>query len=200
MIDVNKKQHAIRALEEAAIAIQKAIKLLDDAPHPESSQRLRQTLDQERYKDLMQTPHSFGLDTLSPQPVLRVEQAGEHKIVEGVFIGDAMRGPDGRVYSMPANYASKSKLVEGDIMKLTVMPNGSFMYKQIAPVERQRVIGALECGENREYFVCTRERRYRVLTASITYYKGVAGDEIVILIPRSASSSWAAVDNIIKRI
>ncbi|MBU4432193.1 hypothetical protein KKD60_02860, partial [Patescibacteria group bacterium] len=44
------------------------------------------------------------------------EHDGEGKIVEGVFDGENMIGPDGKQYSIPANYASKSKLVEGDIL------------------------------------------------------------------------------------
>lgn len=201
MIDINKKQDAIRALEEAAIAIQKAIKFLDDATVTPSEPPPRPIVDRDRYRDLIHTTQDLGFDVKSySQPISNHDQESVQKIVEGVFIGDAMRGPDGRIYSMPANYASKSKLVEGDVMKLTVMPNGGFLYKQIAPVERQRAIGTLECGDNREYFVRTRDRRYRVLTASITYYKGVTGDEVVILVPKIMQSSWAAVDNIIKTI
>ena len=43
----------------------------------------------------------------------------EGKVIEGIFDGQIMIGPDGKNYPVPANYASKSKLVEGDIMKLT---------------------------------------------------------------------------------
>ena len=55
------------------------------------------------------------------------------KIIEGVFDGQIMIGPDGKNYPVPANYASKSKLVEGDLMKLTITPDGKFLYKQIGP-------------------------------------------------------------------
>ncbi|MBU0671017.1 hypothetical protein KKF29_02555, partial [Patescibacteria group bacterium] len=41
------------------------------------------------------------------------------QIIEGVFNGQNMVGPDGEIFTIPANYASKSKLVEGDILKLT---------------------------------------------------------------------------------
>ena len=34
------------------------------------------------------------------------------KVVEGVFDGQKMTGPDGKEYPVPANYASKSKLVQ----------------------------------------------------------------------------------------
>jgi uncharacterized protein YrzB (UPF0473 family) len=37
-----------------------------------------------------------------------------------------------------------------------------------------------------------------VLLASITYFKGEAGDEVVILVPQNGETRWAAVENIIK--
>ena len=56
------------------------------------------------------------------------------KVIEGVFDGQTMHDADGKAYPVPANYASKSKLVEGDILKLTIADDGSFIYKQIGPV------------------------------------------------------------------
>src|SRR3972149_9252506 len=70
-----------------------------------------------------------------------VSISGGGKIIEGVFDGQNMMGPDGKKYPVPANYASKSKLVEGDVLKLTISDDGSFIYKQIGPVrsEERRV-------------------------------------------------------------
>jgi hypothetical protein len=42
------------------------------------------------------------------------------KVIEGVFDGQNMMGSDSKTYPVPANYASKSKLVQGDILKLTI--------------------------------------------------------------------------------
>jgi len=126
---------------------------------------------------------------------------GEERIVEGVFDGQSMIGPDGKQYSVPANYASKSKLVEGDILKLTITPRGSFVYKQIEPIERKRVMGTLDQNESTgEFSVTAEEGKWKVLTASVTYFKGEAGDEVVILIPQKGQSKWAAVENIIKTV
>ena len=52
------------------------------------------------------------------------------KIIEGQFDGQNMHGPDGKLYPVPANYASKSKLVQGDGLKLTIGDDGAFLYKQ----------------------------------------------------------------------
>ena len=70
-------------------------------------------------------------------------QSDEGLVIEGVFNGQVMIGPDGKQYSVPANYASKSKLVEGDMLKLTIDPSGAFIFKQISPVDRQRIVGHL---------------------------------------------------------
>ncbi len=126
------------------------------------------------------------------------EDRGEGRIVEGVFDGENMIGPDGKQYSVPANYASKSKLVEGDILKLTITPNGTFVYKQIGPIDRARVIGKLEQTPNGNFHVISEDRKWKVLTASVTYFKGQASDEVVILVPKTGESKWAAVENIVK--
>ncbi len=46
----------------------------------------------------------------------------EGKIIEGVFDGQIMIDQEGKNYPVPANYASKSKLVEGDITHPTPPP------------------------------------------------------------------------------
>ncbi len=121
-------------------------------------------------------------------------------IIEGVFDGQNMVGPDGKLYSVPANYASKSKLVEGDLLKLTISPDGSFIYKQIGPVERDRIVGVLTKDEQTEEFrVLASGQLYRILLASVTYFKASTGDEVVILVPKGTPSSWAAVENVIRK-
>jgi len=125
------------------------------------------------------------------------ETAG--RIIEGVFDGQKMIGPDGKQYSVPANYISKSKLVEGDILKLTIDRNGNFVYKQIGPVERDRLIGRVIKGEDGEYVIRVKDKAYKVILASVTYFKGEPGDEIVILIPKSRQSARAAVETIVRK-
>lgn len=121
------------------------------------------------------------------------------KIVEGIFDGQNMVGPDGKMYSIPPNYASKSKLVEGDILKLTIMPDGSFVYKQIRPVDRKRIVGELvQDQETKEFKVLAKGRSYKVILASVTYYKGDNGDHVVVLVPKDQDSKWAAIENIVK--
>lgn len=129
--------------------------------------------------------------------VLSVTSQG--KIIEGVFDGQNMVGPDGKKYPVPANYASKSKLVEGDVLKLTVADDGSFIYKQIGPVERQKKIGIITQTESGDYRVVAEGQTYRVLLASLTYFKAEPGDEITIVVPKEGETEWAAVENLIRK-
>lgn len=128
---------------------------------------------------------------------LTVSEGG--KIIEGVFDGQNMIGPDNKQYPVPANYASKSKLVEGDVLKLTIADDGSFIYKQIGPVERKKLIGVLMQDEKGDYKVIAEGKTFKVLLASLTYFKAEAGDEVTIVVPEEGESQWAAVEHVIKR-
>lgn len=122
----------------------------------------------------------------------REEVAG--KVIEGVFDGQTMIGPDGKSYPVPANYASKSKLVEGDILKLTIADDGSFIYKQIGPVERRQVIGQLVQHDG-AYYVEVSGHEYRVLLASVTYFKAKVGDQVSVIVPEeNPEAEWAAIE------
>src|ERR1700749_2034072 len=117
---------------------------------------------------------------------LNVAEGG--KVIEGVFDGQNMIGPDKKQYPVPANYASKSKLVEGDMLKLTIAEDGSFIYKQINPVDRRKVMGLLMQDEKGDYKVLAEGKSYKVLLASLTYFKAEAGDEVTIVLPQDTDS------------
>jgi hypothetical protein len=121
------------------------------------------------------------------------------KVIEGVFDGQNMIGPDNKQYPVPANYASKSKLIEGDVLKLTIAEDGSFIYKQIGPVERKKMLGILIVDDKGDFRVLAEGKPYRVLLASLTYFKSEPGDEVTIVVPKDKDSDWAAVDNVIKK-
>lgn len=120
-------------------------------------------------------------------------------VVEGTFDGQIMLGTDGKQYPVPANYASKSKLVEGDMLKLTITPDGSFIYKQIGPIDRRHAIGIVSQDENGNYHIVVEGEPYRVLLASITYFRAEPGDEVAVMMPRELSASWVAIENILQK-
>jgi len=127
-----------------------------------------------------------------------IDDDGETKVVEGVFNGETMLAKDKKEYPVPANYASKSKLVPGDTLKLTIKEDGSFLYKQIGPVERKRIIGTLTY-EDGQYKVIASGRAYKVLLASITYFKAEVGDKITLVIPAVEDSEWGSIENVLPK-
>lgn len=120
------------------------------------------------------------------------------RVVEGIFDGQNMVDANGQTYPVPANYASKSKLVEGDGMKLTITDEGKFIYKQIAPTPRRTVIGLL-IQEDGQYKVLAEGKAYRVLLASVTFYRAEVGDQVTILLPQTDNANWGAVEAVIPR-
>lgn len=134
-----------------------------------------------------------GLETVGTDEAME----GEERVVEGVFDGQNMQGNDGKEYPVPPNYASKSKLVEGDVLKLNIEADGSFVYKQISPVRRRRSVGRLVVDEQGNFGVKTEEKVYRILLASVTFYKAEEGDEVTILLPENGEAQWGAVENVI---
>lgn len=132
------------------------------------------------------------------------DRAGEEtetgaRVIYGTFDGEHMKGEDDQLYPVPANYASKSKLVEGDGLKLTIEPDGAFVYKQIGPVERRRARGTFQENEEGQYVVRASDgKEYRVLLASVTFYHIEPGDEVTVLLPAGEEAVWGAVENVLK--
>lgn len=163
---------------------------------PDSSQEVLSK--REEKKEFIGIADLLKITQTHEQQIINTPYGGE--IIEGVFDGEKMFGEDGKQYTVPANYASKSKLVEGDTMKLTITAQGSFIYKQTNQTERRRVIATLEQDlQTRDYYARHEMKRWRILTASVTYFRGVPGDEVVLLVPGGKQSAWGAVENIIKR-
>lgn len=120
----------------------------------------------------------------------------DSKIVEGVFTGEQMLGADGNKYPVPVNYASKSKMVQGDKLKLTIMPNGKMLYKQIAPIARTILTGLLTKDKDK-YQVIANWVSYDVLTAAVTHFKAEIWEHISVIIPEGKNATFAAIDAVI---
>jgi hypothetical protein len=59
--------------------------------------------------------------------------------------------------------------------------------------------GELELSEGKHVVNC-ESNQYRVLSASISYFKAKSGDKLTILIPEDQPSEWAAVENLYESI
>lgn len=133
--------------------------------------------------------------TAARRPLASADPAGG-RIIEGVFDGQNMIGSDKRMYPVPPNYASKSKLVQGDILKLTITDEGSFIYKQIGPVPRHSTVGVVAFDEG-QYKILAEGKSLRILMASVTFYKLEVGQRVTVLLPDGIDAEWATLDNIL---
>ncbi len=115
-----------------------------------------------------------------------------------MFDGQNMVDSSGNTYPVPANYASKSKLIPGDVLKLTITEEGKFLYKQIGPVERKTVVGPLVYNNGR-YQILANNKAYNVLLASVTYYRAEVGDDITLIIPMNEDADWGAIEAVLPK-
>jgi len=121
------------------------------------------------------------------------------QMIYGFFDGQIMIGDDGKQYPVPANYASKSKLVEGDKLKLTITKDNRFMYKQIGPVQRNYFIGLVQKDKRGNFTIKTASKEYKVLLAAATYFKIEPGDEVTLIVPQDKDTVWGAIENVLQK-
>lgn len=122
----------------------------------------------------------------------------DSKIIEWVFTWEEMLGSDGNRYPVPANYSSKSKLVQWDKLKLTITWNGKMLYKQIAPIERAYVTW-LVVREKEKYQVVAEWQTYDLLTAAVTHFKANIWDKVTVIIPNWKQATFAAIDIVLPK-
>ena len=68
------------------------------------------------------------------------------------------------------------------------------MYKQIGPIPRKQLVGVLELKEG-HYFVNVGTKSFRVLLASVTYFKAKPNDQVSINVPEDDEhAEWAALE------
>jgi len=138
------------------------------------------------------------LSQIDDSPKRKSTNSEVSQIIEGAFDGEKMVGLDGKKYPIPVNYASKSKLIDGDLLKLTITEDGSFVYKQISPADRRKIIGTIIKDSEGKFSVSSEGRKYNVLLASLTYFKAEEGDEVTIIVPKEKISKWAAIEAVIE--
>lgn len=125
-------------------------------------------------------------------------ESGSEKIIEWVFTGEDMMGADKNHYPVPVNYASKSKLVQWDRMKLTINSSGKMLYKQIRQIERENKTGLLT-QDKWKYQVVADGVAYDVLTAAVTHFKVEIGDSVTILVPAGKDATFWAIEAVMPK-
>lgn len=127
---------------------------------------------------------------------LHTYKHGKSKVIEGIFTGKDMLGADEKLYPVPANYASKSKIVEGSKLKMTIKADGSYQYKIIDEIDYDTATGTL-IKDGEHFVVISQQGIYNVLPASVTYLQARVGDRVAIRVPRGIKATYATVDTIV---
>ena len=130
--------------------------------------------------------------------LLNSYQSWDTKIVEWIFTGDSMLGPDGAVYPVPQNYSSKSLLVQWSRLKATIENNGGIKYKIIEEIPFETSIGIVTKNGDK-YEITTDTKTYKVLMAAITFHKCNIGDTVSIRTPKWKDATYAVIESIIPK-
>ena len=116
--------------------------------------------------------------------------------IEGVFDGTYLVTQDGQKYEVPANYAAKSRLVYGDLLKM-VEEEGKTMFKQIEKAPRKRIEGILNKKEG-SWYILTDSGSYKISDNAAEFSRAEINDEAIALIPEGVIEvPFAALDKII---
>lgn len=122
------------------------------------------------------------------------------QVVEGKFDGTFMIGNDGKMYPVPMNYASKTKLIPGDMLKLRIMEDGKLIYKVIGPAARKFLKAKLTKTEEGKFIALTEENKTFALNqAAVTFFKWNVGNEITIIINGGEEYAFAAIEAVISK-
>jgi len=122
----------------------------------------------------------------------------EQSEIYGEFDGKDMKTIDGEKYPVPPNYASKSRLLEGDGLKLYVQDNGDFLYKLVNPIHRRRIIVNIEKDKSGSLILLCDGKEFRVSRATETFFKLKDGDKVMAIIPKFGETGGASIEGIIK--
>ncbi len=126
--------------------------------------------------------------------LLSYENPGQGQIVEWVYDWLYMLGSDNKKYPVPLNYASKSKLISWDILKLTILPNWKLMYKLIQPAPRTYIKATLSKTDNEFLAIWDNWKTYKLNPAAVTYFDLKIGDEMSIIINSEWKGEYAAIE------
>lgn len=113
----------------------------------------------------------------------------------GSFDGENMVTASGETFPVPANYASKSMLVVGDILKL-VEEGKEKRFKQIEHVKRHRTTGILTKKEGK-WKAITPEGSYKVLPVTVEHLGAEVGSEVALHLPaNNLNVAFAAIESL----
>lgn len=128
--------------------------------------------------------------TLENKSIPKVLETLEGVIVDGTYNGEFLVGDDGKQYPVPGNYASKSKLIEGDKLRMNITTDGRLLFKLILPAERMTRMCKVVEFRGRLY-VFFAQKLYRMRKETETFFGIKAGDTVVAILP--VEGEWCAI-------
>ncbi len=117
----------------------------------------------------------------------------KQKAIQGIFDGkDMVTASD--TYPVPANYASKSMLIPGDTLKLSIKADGEMMYKLIKSAPRKHLKGILHKKGVITMALWSDNENYMLNSAAVTFHKWKPGDNVSIIINAEEAYPYAALE------
>jgi hypothetical protein len=127
----------------------------------------------------------------------------ESDSIYGVFDGTNMivkvDGAPDKVYGVPGNYASKSKLHEGDELAMRVI-NGRPIIKCVKEVPILFFRGVVHIHQDRRTFVENPDdgKMYAVIPAAASYHNLQNGTKVSASIPATLQASYAVIEMVLE--
>lgn len=119
------------------------------------------------------------------------------KVVEWVYDWYFMVWSDEKKYPVPMNYASKTKLIPWDVLKLRIMEDGKLVYKLIWPAPRWYIKATLSKTDENKFVAITDDwETYNLNQAAVTFFKWKPWDEMSIIINNEKVWEYAAIEAI----
>lgn len=111
-----------------------------------------------------------------------------------------MQGNDGKIYPVPMNYASKSKLIPGDMLKLRIMEDGKLVYKVMSSAQKKYMKAKLSKTDEGKFIAVTDDgKTYTLNQAAVSFFKGAVGNELSIIVNGDKEYAGAAIEAFIDK-
>ena len=157
-------------------------------------------MDNDKTKSIIQ-----ALESAEQSLVLAKKLLGGSGLIDsgviGEFDGESVVTKEGRRHQVPPNYASKSRLVVGDTLRIIGSGEGT-VFKQIKKIERIKTSGILTKKDGK-WTVVTEQGSFLVLPVSVDYFKGKFGDEVEVIIPKDYKNlkpKWAVLEQVMHEV
>lgn len=130
--------------------------------------------------------------------MLNYNENDDVKVIEWVFDWYFMIWSDWKKYPVPLNYASKTKLISWDILKLRILQDWKLMYKLIWEAPRKFIKATLSKSDDNKFIGITEEwKAYSLNQAAVTFFKWKPWDELSIVINSDWNWDYAAIEALI---